>query len=133
MNRREFLKIVSLGALTMLAGGYGRTLAKDSGKDEGKGMTFAGLSKGRKVDFHSHAILPSYIHGMEKLGIDSVADELGMLLNITDEEHIVYGSDYPYVIKPILLQKKKALDDVLMTRQWAEQVYVKNAAALLTA
>ena len=360
MNRREFLKIGSLGALTMLAGGYGRTLAKDSGTDEGKENVVANLPKGRKVDFHSHAILPSYIHGMKKLGIDPAAEEgyplpkwsleehiafmaeaeidysilsmptphiyrgdanlsaqvareineematicrahpdkfgfvatlplpdeenslreltyamekldalgvkvasnsdgvylgdkrldgifaelnrrkalvilhpsparllpqeqvvtgkvmalfeyptdttravlnllangtleryphirlvvphtgsflpymkqrakamfamlaslgmmdsvdiekgigqlyfdlagdpipneLGMLLNITDDEHIVYGSDYPYVLKPILLQKKKALDDVLITRQWADQVYVKNAAALLTA
>lgn len=64
---------------------------------------------------------------------DPVPNELGMLLNIADDEHIVYGSDYPYVLTPILLQKKRALDDVLITRRWAEQFYVKNAAALLQA
>ena len=64
---------------------------------------------------------------------DPIPNELGMLLNIADDEHIVYGSDYPYVLAPILLQKKKALDDVLITRQWAEQFYVKNAATLLQA
>ena len=62
---------------------------------------------------------------------DPVPDELEMLMNITDDKHIVYGSDYPYVLEPILLQKKKALDDVLISRRWAGQVYVNNAETLL--
>ena len=62
---------------------------------------------------------------------DPIPDELEMLMNITDDTHIVYGSDYPYVLEPILLQKKKALDDVLISRRWAGQVYVNNAETLL--
>jgi len=62
---------------------------------------------------------------------DPLPEALGMLLNITDDNHIVYGSDYPYVLTPILLEKKKQLDEVLITRHWAEQFYVKNAAELL--
>ena len=54
-----------------------------------------------------------------------------MLLSITDKEHIVYGSDYPYVLSPILLKKKEALDGELTARNWMNQVYVKNAALLL--
>ena len=57
---------------------------------------------------------------------------MDMLLKITDREHIVYGSDYPYVLSPILLKKKEALDRELSARNWTEQVYVKNAATLMS-
>ena len=62
---------------------------------------------------------------------DPMPDEMDMLLKITNREHIVYGSDYPYVLAPILLKKKEALDRELTSRKWMDQVYVRNAASLL--
>ena len=62
---------------------------------------------------------------------DPMPDEMDMLLNITDKEHLVYGSDYPYVLSPILLKKKEALDKELAKRSWIKQVYVDNAGELI--
>ncbi len=63
---------------------------------------------------------------------DPMPDEMDMLLKITDKEHIVYGSDYPYVLSSILLKKKESLDRELSARNWMEQVYVKNATTLMS-
>lgn len=62
---------------------------------------------------------------------DPMPEEMDMLLNITDREHLVYGSDYPYVLPAILLKKKEALDRELAKRSWSKQVYVDNAKTLL--
>ena len=62
---------------------------------------------------------------------DPMPEEMDMLLKITDKEHIIYGSDYPYVMAPILLQKKAVLDQELANRDWLEQVYVDNAMGIL--
>ena len=56
---------------------------------------------------------------------------MDMLLAITDEKHIIYGSDYPYVPAPILLKKKAALDAALSERGQLAQVYVGNTEKLL--
>ena len=62
---------------------------------------------------------------------DPMPEEMDMLLAITDEKHILYGSDYPYVPAPVLLKKKAALDMALTSRGQMEQVYVRNAEILL--
>lgn len=62
---------------------------------------------------------------------DPMPEEMDMLLKITNKEHIIYGSDYPYVMAPILLQKKAALDQELANRDWLSRIYVENADALL--
>ena len=62
---------------------------------------------------------------------DPTPDQMDMLLRITDENHVVYGSDYPYVLAPIVLQRKKALDEVLTQRGQMGRIYVKNAKSLL--
>ena len=62
---------------------------------------------------------------------DPTPDQMDMLLRITDEHHIVYGSDYPYVLAPIVLQRKKALDEVLARRGQSGRFYTENAKKLL--
>ena len=62
---------------------------------------------------------------------DPTPDQMDMLLRITDEHHIVYGSDYPYVLAPIVLQRKKALDEVLAERGLSGKIYAENAKKLL--
>ena len=62
---------------------------------------------------------------------DPLPEEMDMLLSITDERHILYGSDYPYVPASILKKKKAMLDEALAKRGQMEQVYVKNANTLL--
>ena len=62
---------------------------------------------------------------------DPTPDQMDMLLRITDEDHIVYGSDYPYVLAPIVLQRKKALDEVLAQRGQSGRFYTENAKKLL--
>ena len=55
-----------LGALSLLAMGTmagGEVLA--ASPDKGKSVQATKLPKGKKVDFHSHAILPSYVNGMK--------------------------------------------------------------------
>ena len=54
-----------------------------------------------------------------------------MLLNITNKNHIVYGSDFPYVSTNILLKKKKILDIELTKRLLLDEVYYKNAKKIL--
>ena len=62
---------------------------------------------------------------------DPTPDQMDMLLRITDENHIVFGSDYPYVLAPIVLQRKKALDEVLARRGQSGKMYTENARKLL--
>ena len=62
---------------------------------------------------------------------DPTPDQMEMLLRITDTDHVVYGSDYPYVLAPILLKRKEALDADLTRRGWTNQIYAENAKRLL--
>ncbi|MBQ7498559.1 MAG: amidohydrolase family protein [Selenomonas sp.] len=62
---------------------------------------------------------------------DPTPDALPMLLQITDQAHILYGSDYPYVPARALLGKKTALDQELARRGWLEQVYCQNSQRLI--
>ena len=76
MNRREFIKLSGVGFLTMAIGDY-KTLEVAI----------------RKVDFHSHAILPSYVEGLKKLGIDAAAEEGFPLPKWSVESHLKFMSD----------------------------------------
>ena len=59
--------------------------------------------------------------GMKQLYYDLAGDPMpeamDMLLKITDERHLLYGSDFPYVPAKVLLGKKAALDNELANRQ----------------
>lgn len=61
---------------------------------------------------------------------DPMPEEMDILLKITDVQHLIYGSDFPYVLAPILLKKKQALDSELANRNWLEKIYTENAKIL---
>lgn len=61
---------------------------------------------------------------------DPMPEQMEMLLKITDVEHLLYGSDYPYVPAQIWLKKKAALDVELDKRGWTNQIYIDNAKIL---
>ncbi|MDD6134335.1 MAG: amidohydrolase family protein [Selenomonadaceae bacterium] len=69
--------------------------------------------------------------GMQQLYYDLAGDPMpeamDMLLKITDERHLLYGSDFPYVPAKALLGKKGALDNELANRQWLAKVYCQNS------
>ena len=78
MNRRDFLKISSVATFSMLFGDFKMIEAKN----------FSG-----KIDFHAHAILPSYIEGLKKLKIDAQAEEGFPLPKWSVEEHLKFMDD----------------------------------------
>lgn len=58
-------------------------------------------------------------------------DAIASLLTITDPAHILYGSDYPYVAAPALINAKKALDARLGSHGLNPQsIFAGNAARL---
>ena len=63
---------------------------------------------------------------------DPMPEEMDILLKVTDEAHLVYGSDFPYVPAQILLEKKKSLDDELDKRDLTMKIYCDNAEKLLS-
>ncbi len=78
MNRREFLKLSGAGILAVALGRFNLAEAK----------TFS-----LKIDFHAHAILPSYIEGLKKLKIDAQAEEGFPLPKWTADEHLKFMAD----------------------------------------
>ncbi|MBQ7628697.1 MAG: amidohydrolase [Selenomonadaceae bacterium] len=62
---------------------------------------------------------------------DPTPEQLDMLLKITDENHLVYGSDFPNMPEQILLENKKSLDELLDKRDWTQKIYCDNAEILL--
>lgn len=62
---------------------------------------------------------------------DPMPEEMDILLKISSVDQLIYGSDYPYVLAPILLRKKSALDAELARRNWTTKIYAENAAKLL--
>ena len=73
--------------------------------------------------------------GMKQLYYDLAGDPMpeamDMLLKITDEGHLLYGSDFPYVPAKALLGKKAALDNELANRQWLAKIYCQNSQELI--
>ena len=83
MKRRDFLKAGIGGAFTLwgLAGAM----------QEAKAWAAKGresLPRGRKIDIHAHAILPSFVQGLKKLGIDAAAEEGYPLPSWSEEAHL---------------------------------------------
>ena len=62
---------------------------------------------------------------------DPMPEQMDMLLKISDVDHLIYGSDYPYVPAQVWLKKKAALDVELDKRAWTNQIYVDNAKKIL--
>ena len=62
---------------------------------------------------------------------DPMPEQMEMLLKISDVDHLIYGSDYPYVPAQVWLKKKSALDAELVNRRWTEKFYIENAKKIL--
>ena len=74
MTRREFVKLF----LTLTIGG----LAMDAESAE--------KFSSKKIDFHAHAILPSYVDALRILGIDAQAEEGFPLPKWSVESHLQF-------------------------------------------
>jgi len=61
MNRRDFLKLSGMGALSSWAGGYEKASAREEGRQMNSRNEEISFPSGKKIDFHCHAILPAYI------------------------------------------------------------------------
>ena len=89
MNRREFIKLSGVGLLSMMFGNN-QILAKER--------------QINKVDFHAHAILPSYINGLKDLNIDAISEEGFPLPKWSEESHLRFmeeaGIDYTVLSMP---------------------------------
>ena len=79
MNRREFLKLSTVAAMSMFLGDFKLVEAKNFSS--------------RKIDFHAHAILNSYVEGLKKLGIDAQAEEGFPLPKWSVESHLKFMED----------------------------------------
>lgn len=80
MNRREFLKITLAGVAAMALGNFEVANAEKFFSD-------------KKVDFHAHAILPSYVEGLKRLGIDAQSEEGFPLPKWSVDEHLKFMDD----------------------------------------
>ena len=91
MNRRAFLKLTGAAAASAFLGKF-PTLAAAGGKT------------GRRVDFHAHAMLPSYVEGLKRLGIDVAAEEGFPIPQWSEEAHLQFmadaGLDYAVLSMP---------------------------------
>lgn len=72
MTRREFLKLSTMPAM----GGWA--------------MAAEGYEASRTIDFHAHAILPSYVDALKRLGIDAAAEEGFPLPKWSAEAHLQF-------------------------------------------
>ena len=73
--------------------------------------------------------------GLKKIYFDLAGDpmpeQMEILLKIADENHLLYGSDYPYVPAKVWLKKKILLDAELAKRNLTAKIYSDNAKTLL--
>ena len=74
MNRREFLKL----GLILTVGGLNLNAQAEN------------LSPKLKIDFHAHAITPSYVNALKNLGIDAAKIEGFPLPKWSVEEHLQF-------------------------------------------
>ena len=77
MNRREFLKVASVATMSILLGDLKMVEAKNFSR----------------IDFHAHAILPSYVDGLKKLDIDAQDIEGFPLPKWSVENHLKFMDD----------------------------------------
>ena len=56
---------------------------------------------------------------------------LDMLRMVADDNHIVYGSDFPHSPAKVIIAKKKHLESNAKYAGLVERIYQKNAARLL--
>lgn len=77
MNRREFLKL----SLTLAIGGL--TMTTEAAEN----------FSAKTIDFHAHAILPSYVDALKILKIDAQAEEGFPLPKWTAENHLKFMAD----------------------------------------
>lgn len=79
MNRREFLKLSGAGFLAMTFGGLN--------------MSTDAAEKFLRIDFHAHAIFPSYIDALKRLNIDATEVKGFPLPKWSVENHLQFMSD----------------------------------------
>ena len=77
MRRRSFLRLAGLGAVTVALGSFGAFNMSESFSP-------------RKVDFHAHPILPSYVDGLKRLDIDAQTEEGFPLPKWTVDAHLKF-------------------------------------------
>lgn len=63
---------------------------------------------------------------------DPEPNQLDMLLSITDEGHIVYGSDFPYAPAQVVIGKKRHLEGNPKYRTLIDAMYGENGTALVS-
>ncbi|KAH1594735.1 hypothetical protein KXX34_001855 [Aspergillus fumigatus] len=64
------------------------------------------------------------------LALSSSEAVLRMVLDLVPQDHILYGSDYPYAPSDVIVGFKQGLDDVPLDQDMREKIYYKNAEAL---
>ena len=84
MKRRDFLKAGIGGAFALW--GLGDAMQEKTAMAAGR----EALPAGRKIDVHAHAILPSFVQGLKKLGIDAAAEEGYPLPAWSEEAHLEF-------------------------------------------
>ena len=84
MKRRDFLKAGIGGAFALW--GLGDAMQEKTAMAAGR----EALPAGRKIDVHAHAILPSFVQGLKKLGIDAAAEEGYPLPAWSEEAHLAF-------------------------------------------
>ena len=83
MKRRDFLKAGIGGAFALWGlGAMQEKMAMAASRET--------LPAGRKIDVHAHAILPSFVQGLKKLGIDAAAEEGYPLPAWSEEAHLEF-------------------------------------------
>ena len=83
MKRRDFLKAGIGGAFALWGlGAMQEKTAMAAGREA--------LPAGRKIDVHAHAILPSFVQGLKKLGVDAAAEEGYPLPAWSEEAHLEF-------------------------------------------
>ena len=100
-----------------------------------------------QIDLHSHAITKGYLDYIKANGAEmdegfpipawdaeqhiAFMDKAGIqtaVLTITTPDHILYGSDYPYVAEPVLINGKQALESRLASHGLnPKDVFTDNA------
>jgi len=90
-----------------------------------EGMTAALAASGR-----GHAVRTGLLHSLYyDIAGDALPSGLDFLKTLTDDSHILYGSDYPFTPLPMVSQKKAALEKNLPA-PLLKKIFRENAEAL---